>query len=150
LPAFVDNLPQRRHLFGKFRSTSLASNPDRIAVAFTSAMATTLEIGVVGVWAPLNLLGTCPLTGSCATSMACVRIATGAEGANVGILWVFLLDVDKLNTTDACNFDNIAVTTCPAMMFVLVVHELVAFPRAPLDFLPLLRSPLICTPTASV
>merc|ERR1719183_3396598 len=113
-------------------------------------MTTTLEICIVGVWPPLNFLCTCPLTGSRAASMAHVLDTFGAEGANVGILWVSLLDIDKLRTRDACDLDDIAVTTCPAMLFVLVVHELVAFPRSPLDSLPLLCSPLPCTGTASV
>jgi len=113
-------------------------------------MATLLEIGVVGVGAPLNFLGTCPLTGSLATGMADVLGTFGAKGADVGLLWVFFLDIDKLSTTDTCNLDSIAITTCEAMLFVLVVHELVAIPRPPLDFLPLLRSPLIRTSTASM
>jgi len=113
-------------------------------------VATTVEIGVVGVWAPLNFLGTCPLAGSCATSMGHVLGTFGAKGADVGILWVFLLDVDKLTTTDTCNLDSVAVTTCVAMRSDLVVHELVAIPRPPLDSLPLLRGPLVCTGTASV
>jgi len=113
-------------------------------------MATALEIGIVGVWAPLNFLGTCPLAGSCATSMGHVLGAFWAKGADIGILWVFLLDIDKLTTTETCNLDSIAVTTCVAMRFVLVIHELVALPRPPLDFLPLLRSPLVCTGTTSM
>jgi len=145
-----DKLPDRSYLFAKHPSNSLASHSDRIAITFTRAVATSLEVGVVGVWAPLNFLGTCPLAGSCATSMGHVLGTFGAEGADVGILWVSLLDINKLSSTDTCNLDSIAVTTCPAMLLVLLVHELVAIPRPPLDFLPLLRSPPFCASTTSV
>jgi hypothetical protein len=82
--------------------------------------------------------------------MADVLEAFWAERADKGILWVLLLDIDKFGASDASNLDHIAVTACPAMLLVLVVHELIAIPRPPLDFLSLLRSPLSCPSATGV
>jgi len=128
----------------------LASHPDGIAIAFPSAMAATLEVGIVGVWSPLNFLRACPLTSSSATGMLDILEAFWTERADIGILWVFLLDVDKFGASNTSNLDNIAVAACITMRFDLVVHELIALPRPPLDFLPLLRSPLICPSATGV
>jgi len=119
-----------------------------MTIAFPGAMAAALEIRIVGVWPPLHFLRARPLAGSSAASMADILGTFGAKGADIRILWVFLLDIDKLSTLDTCNLDSIAVATCPAMRFVLPVHKLVALPGTPLDSLVCLRGPLVCPGTA--
>merc|ERR1719171_1894974 len=141
---FLQNLLDERYLLNKLLSNSLASHPDGIAIAFLRAMAAICEVGIGGVWSPLNFLCACPLTSSSATSMLDIPVAFWAERADIGFLWVLLLDIDIFLASGTSNLDHVAVTACPAMPFVLVVHVFIAVPGPPLDFLPLLSSPLSC------
>jgi len=113
-------------------------------------MASTLQVWVVAVRTPLHFLCASPLTSSFSTSVRDIGSAFGAERAGISILWVLLLDVNESVTTLACNLDDVAIAACPAMRLVLPVHELIAIPRAPLNFLIGPGSPLLGPGTTSM
>jgi hypothetical protein len=76
--------------------------------------------------------------------------AFGTERGDIGLLWIALLDIDEVRTTHALDLDNIAIATCVAMLFDFVIHELIAVPWAPLNFLVSLPGPLPYPGTTSV